>query len=128
MPFEVAPESAEKPPCKPIIIRNFDAFEETGNYQIATPLEVMQDGLCLRIRYQYSGCKEGSASLVWNEKLLKTYPPQANLVLYADDTGQCDRLFEGFQEFDLSNLTEASDSLVILRIREYSERVFFKLK
>lgn len=128
MPEESTPESFEKPACKSIVIQNFDSFEDSGKYQIAVPLEVLQDGLCLRIRYQYSGCEEGSANLVWNGLLLKSYPPQANLVLYADDTGLCDRVIDGFDEFDLSNFTEASDSLVILRIREYSERVLFKLK
>lgn len=128
MPAESALESVDKPACTPLIIRNFNAFEDSGTYQISNPLEVTQEGLCLRIRYQYSGCAEGVASLVWNGLLLKTYPPQANLVLYTDDTGQCERLMEGFGEFDLSSFTEASDSLVILRIREYPERVFFKLK
>lgn len=125
---ESAPASVEKPACKPMILQSFQSIEDSGTYQMATPLEVVQDGLCLRIRYQYSGCKEGPAILVWNGFLIKSYPPQANLVLYTHDTGQCDRLLDGFDEFDLSRFAEATDSLVILRIRDYSERVFFRLK
>lgn len=125
---ESAPESVEKPACAPLVITSFQALEDSVKLQVATPLEVIQDGSCLRIRYQYSGCDEGTAMLVWNGIVLKSYPPQANLVLYADDTGPCDRLIEAFGEFDLGVLQQHSDSLVVLRIREYPERVRFKVR
>ncbi|GCD76531.1 hypothetical protein JCM31826_00130 [Thermaurantimonas aggregans] len=125
---ESAPESIEKPACTPMVIKPFQAVEDSLKVQVATPLEVIQDGLCVRIRFQYSGCSEGNAFLVWNGVVLKSYPPQAHLVLYADDTGPCDRLIDGFGEFDLSELRHFSDSLVILRIREYPERIRIKVR
>ncbi|MFN4299014.1 MAG: hypothetical protein ACK4EX_04675 [Thermaurantimonas sp.] len=125
---ESAPESVEKPACTPMVIKAFQAVEDSVKVQVATPLEVVQEGLCLRIRYQYSGCNEGAAMLVWNGIMLKTYPPQANLSVYVDDTGPCDRLIEGFGEFDLSLFSNYSDSLVVLRIRDYPDRVRFKIR
>jgi hypothetical protein len=124
---EDIPESASKPACEPVVVAAFQTMEDSAGAQVAIPKEVYQDGNCLRITYQYSGCQEGKAKLVWNGLSLKSYPPQALLAMYVSDVGDCERLLEGFGEFDLNVLAQHTDSIVMLRFRDFDGRLPYYL-
>jgi len=70
-------------------IEDMEAFSRT----IITDIEVEEGCVC--IDYQYSGCNEAEALLVWDGIATKNTRPQVNMNLYVKEPGACDQLLSG---------------------------------
>lgn len=90
--------------------------EEIENMESLTRATVtnidVQEG-CVCIDYQYSGCSESEALLVWDGIATKSTRPQVNMNLYVKDTGACDQLLLGSTCFSMKKMQTLGTQVLI---------------
>ena len=84
------------------------------------------EGDCLTIGVESAICKNDLSAyqLVWNEIIMKSMPPQVNIVLFADNQEKCETPQSLTLKYDLKPLQAANrGGKVIIRLRGHKERL-----
>jgi hypothetical protein len=84
------------------------------------------EGDCLTIGVESAICKNDLSAyqLVWNEVMMKSMPPQVNVVLFADNQEKCETPQSLTLKYDLKVLQKANPrGKVIVRLRGHKERL-----
>ncbi len=120
-------EYVKTPSCKPMLL------EEEPFLPIASDIYDLDtawvSGNCLHITVMYSGgCGETDFQLYYNNRIMKSYPPQTNLFLSFTDNDPCRAVVKDTLSFDLSPFEAmARAGGVYLNISGHNRSVMFAL-
>lgn len=112
-------------PCEPITFTN-DLYEniETDYYSVDS---IFIDNNCLNIWVNYSGgCGDSEFKLLYNNKIMKSMPPQTNLMLHFTDNDNCRALVQQKLYYDLSFFEEyANNGGIKLRMMGINSTIMY---
>lgn len=97
--------------CKPIVQMNEVQLDDSYNRTQILSLDKVQNCAC--IKYQYSGCNESEAILIWDGSLKKSSPPIAEMQLRVKFAGSCEMLLTDSACFSLDNLKGKGDNILL---------------
>jgi hypothetical protein len=83
------------------------SFEYETNSALITDFK--QEGNCILLNYNYSGCVPGRAHLVVTEKILGKKSLHLKLQLLMENAGQCDMLISDKKHFSLDSIAQDQD-------------------
>lgn len=81
---------------------------------------VSYEAPCLVISYNYSGCKQAEAKVLWNGRLTRSYPPAAFLELFLSETGDCDQLHSATLRVDLKTLQKIAGKKFVVQLNHFT--------
>jgi len=104
-------------------IDDFNNYRENDNYSI---VNAFIDGDILNLDVTYSGgCKEHSFELIGSGQLLKSYPPQRNVLLVHQANGDdCRELMGERIMFNVKNLASENKEVMLI-IKGYKNGVLY---
>ena len=89
------------------------AAEENPRFEYETNTasitEFKQEGSCIILSYNYSGCKPGRAHLAVTEKIAGKKSLHLKLELLLENAGECDMLISDSKHFSLQNIAANQD-------------------
>jgi hypothetical protein len=111
-----------RPNIPPVQMMEFASFETGDPYTIEA---VSREGDALQIMVQYSGgCKDHEFVLFADPRIMKSMPPQQNLVLVHNaNEDHCRALITDTLRFNLSPLRQGQTGTIILRLHNSEERI-----
>ena len=107
-------------PCLPVDTNPRMEYETTN----ALITDYKQEGDCIILSYQYSGCKSGRAHLIATEVISAKKSLLIKLQLLLENAGECDMLLKEKKHFSLQNI--AADQNLSLDFNNGELMVEFK--
>lgn len=117
-------EQQDKPTIPPIQSMELGEFDKGDDY-VFLGSEIKGDILSLVVRYS-GGCETHIFDLFADPRIMKSMPPQQNIVLKHDANGdKCRALITDTLSFDLSPIKIGDEGKIILRLYETEERITY---
>lgn len=87
--------------------------DSTKYYHTTTILDYQLVKSCVCIKYQYSGCKKGKSTLVWDGKFHEDPRPKVMMKLLIEDAGNCDQIITDSTCFSLKDMALVGNQVLI---------------
>ena len=114
-------ESVSLDPCMEVVKEHFIANHSGFNI---TKME--QDGDRLYIFGQVSGCHRGKYSVMWDDVVALSEPPQVTVEFETFEAGLCDQMVERVWCVDLSRFKAMGSNQVVLHIDKSKDNIILE--
>lgn len=111
-------EAVSLDPCMEIVKEHF-----ITNHNGFNITEMKQEGDRLYIVGQVSGCNRGKYSVMWNDVVAQSEPPQVTIEFETFEAGLCDQMVERIWCVDLSRFKEMGSNQVIVHIDKTKDNI-----
>jgi hypothetical protein len=114
-------EAVSLDPCMEVVKKHLIANHNGFNI---TKME--QEGDRLYIFGQVSGCNRGQYSIMWNDIVASSEPPQVTVEFETFEAGLCDQMVERIWCMDLSRFKAMGSSQVVLHIAKTKDNIILE--